>query len=138
MRERIIKALKEYYEMCDIEKKHELTSLMADINECDDLWDSDELNMRIDMLQDAIVSLMAYGKGSQIRVPRKDFVQIHDKCVVKMDENQKIADLLYGEKASVTVQWNGLYCDCQDGATVSNYVFPAIHEMEEELGGDEC
>jgi len=96
------------------------------------------LKKRIDMLQDAIISLMA-GKQEPIRVSRIDFVAIHDKCVSLM-EDADIEKLLYcngNKKANVTVQWNNLYCDCQDGAIVSNYVFPAIDEMESELEGDE-
>ena len=99
----------------------------------------EELKKRIDMLQNAMIILMA-GKQEPIRVSRKDFVEIHDRCVGLMDDDEAIQNLLYcngNKKANVTVQWNNLYCDCQDGAIVSNYVFPAIDEMESELEGDE-
>lgn len=71
-----------------------------------------------------------------IEVSRQDFVDIYSAAVgemfEKMDEDEDIDDSpIYGK--DVTVHWNGIYCNCEDGASVYNYIIPAIEDVMSEI-----
>ena len=96
-------------------------------------WETKELEKRCDMLQDAVLKLTAqHGtKQGDIRVAKLDFLQMYDKALEDMfdhPENEK--NDIYGH--SITIHWHGVYCDCSDGATPSNYIIPALKELCEE------
>lgn len=68
-----------------------------------------------------------------IKVTRKQFCDFRDIAEQLMfngteDEGERFG--CYGK--DVTVHWNGMYCNCEDGAAPSNYIFPAILELDEE------
>lgn len=102
----------------------------------------ENLNKRIELLQEALRTKLDDNELVDIQVARQDFLDIYDKELEYMfevgnseenftEKNQKI----YCH--DITVHWNGIYCNCGDGATPSNYIIPAIKECDEELGGDE-
>ena len=41
------------------------------------------------------------------------------------------------EHKDFTVHWNGIYCDCLDCCHPSNYLIPAIKDIEEDAEGFE-
>lgn len=71
-------------------------------------------------------------------VTRKEFLRIYNEELnefFKQTDDPKTSDNptahIYGYP--ITVHWNGIYCDCDDGATPYNYIIPAIEEVDEEL-----
>ncbi len=75
-------------------------------------------------------------RSEDIEVSRQDFVDIYSAAVgemfEKMDEDEDIDDSpIYGK--DVTVHWNGIYCNCEDGATVYNHLIPGIEGVISEI-----
>lgn len=68
-----------------------------------------------------------------IKVTRTEFLRVYNKELNAMFDNEDsdCDNNIYGK--SITVHWNGIYCDCGDGATPSNYIIPAIEECDDEL-----
>lgn len=100
------------------------------------------LKDRIEMLQEALLEATTPIPSTDKRVSRVDFVEMWNTCCSKMwDEEEKniengpYTNKIYG--TDVYVHWNGLYCDCTDGATVANNILPAIMEVDDDLGGEE-
>lgn len=92
-----------------------------------------ELEKRCEMLRNAVIKLTARRgtMGKDIRVPKLDFLEMYEKAIEDMFEHpeNEINDI-YGH--SVTIHWHGVYCDCSDGATPSNYIIPALKELCDE------
>ena len=93
---------------------------------------------RIDLMQEAIKQLMHDGATSEdVRVGKIDFLAIYQKALDEMfDIMEKVTDErtpddvqndIYGH--DVTVHWHGIYCNCGDGATASNYIISAVEDM---------
>lgn len=59
-----------------------------------------------------------------------DFRDIAEQLMFNGTEDEGERFGVYGK--NVTVHWNGMYCDCYDGAVPSNYIFPAIREAVED------
>ena len=96
---------------------------------------------RIELMQGAIKQLMQEGVTSEnVRVSKIDFLAIYQKALDEMfeimdnvtDERtpDDIPNDIYGH--DITIHWHGIYCNCGDGATPTNYIISAIEEMLEE------
>ena len=95
------------------------------------------LTRRIELMQQAILEL---SKGatlsSDARVSKADFLAIYQKALDEMFDNMEkencdeLPNNIYGH--DITVHWNGIYCNCGDGATPSNYIIPGIEDCNEE------
>ena len=96
-------------------------------------WEIKELEKRCDMLQNAIMTLTRDQgiRTEDIRIPKLDFIQMHEKAVDDMfDRPADDKNDIYGY--DITIHWHGMYCNCSDGATPSNYIIPALQELCEE------
>lgn len=95
----------------------------------------DELEISNEMLRNAIIQLTGKERTSDVRVSRKDFLKMYDGAV------NEFLDLYHEDNDicgyPVTVHWHGIYCDCSDGATPSNYLIPGIKDCDDELDGEE-
>lgn len=108
--------------------------------------DFKELEKSNEMLRAALLYATSKGKTKDVRVSRQDFLKIYNKALDNMfdimDEHKgddktpdDVENDIYGY--DVTVHWHGMYCNCSDGATPSNYIMPAIEACDDEMGGDE-
>lgn len=92
-----------------------------------------ELEKRCEMLQNAVM-ILTRGQGTKttaVRVSKLDFIQMYDKAVDDMfDRPADDKNDIYGY--DVTIQWHGVYCNCADGATPSNYILSALKDLCEE------
>ena len=98
-----------------------------------------ECHRRIELLQQAITDLLhkADHGPHDVRVSKTDFLQMYQKALDYMwEQEEKSEDPcdgsndIYGK--NFTVHWNGIYCDCGDGAAPSNYIIPAIEGIDDE------
>ena len=104
---------------------------------------NDNLKKRVDVLQNAIIDSSSSVTSSDIRVTRKDFLEIYNKvmegmaadCDNDIYEEGKYHNMIYGK--DFTVHWNGIYCDCLDGCHPCNYLIPAIENIEVDADGEE-
>lgn len=84
----------------------------------------------------SLLHRLGKNKEKDIKVTRKEFVELYEKAVDCMFDNldNGIEDddknEIYGH--DVTVHWHGLYCNCLDGAAVSNHIIPGIKGLMEE------
>ena len=86
----------------------------------------------------ALLKRVKSNADKDILVTRSDFVKLYNAAVEDMFDHMESGDddnLIYGH--DVTVHWNGIYCNCSDGATVANYIIPAIEDVMEEYGDEE-
>lgn len=152
MIDKVIGTLKEYLAAHDrdiivlsdeqkAEIKAEIT-FMECMRESSYIEEVKNLKTRIDSLQNAIIDLVSPVPPAEKRVTRKDFLEIYNKCLSGMFEDQENGiwesehkKKIYGK--DITVHWNGIYCDCYDGATPCNHIIPGIKSLDEELSGEE-
>ena len=97
----------------------------------------ENLKSRIDMLQEALLKITSEKKedsiNKDIRISRKDFVTLWEKCTENNKDGEfRYEDLVYGK--NVTVHWNGFYCDCVDGAVAYNNIITSITSVDDEEG----
>ena len=91
-----------------------------------------------DVLRTAIMKLVRQFKRKpteDIELTRKEFIKVYNTAVSDMFEKdeQGIEDNeIYGY--DVTVHWHGFYCNCEDGATVTNTVIEGVECCSDELG----
>ena len=86
---------------------------------------------RINMLQEAILELSKTAAVHQdVRVSKKDFLDIYKKALDDMDEHLDEDNDIYGH--DFTVHWHGIYCNCGDGAIAYNYIVDAIEGLYDE------
>ena len=92
---------------------------------------------RINMLQEAILELSkGAALSSDARVSKKDFLDIYQKALGVMFDNMEKSNFdelpndIYGH--DITVHWHGIYCNCGDGATPSNYIISGIEGCVDE------
>lgn len=95
------------------------------------------LKGRINMLQDALIEAVTPLHQQDKQIPRKDFIEIYNKCVSRMfEENENnIGDGPYEKRIygnDMTVHWNGMYCNCGSGAIIANEIIPGIEGVEED------
>lgn len=77
------------------------------------------------------------GKADK-KVSRKEFLRLYDAAMTMMDyyEGTKETERfnhVYGHNYDVTVHWNGVYCNCSDGATAWNHIIDNIKYVDEEV-----
>lgn len=93
----------------------------------------EELEIANKMLRKAILQLTSKENISDVRVSRQDFIKMYNSAIEFMFNNMETEDNdIYGH--NVTVHWHGMYCDCSDGATPSNFIIPAIKDCDNEIG----
>lgn len=99
----------------------------------------ENLNTRIELLQTAMVELLHstdHDTPTDLRVGKADFIAIYNKALEVMFNNLEkpnggeLPNDIYGN--DFTIHWNGIYCNCGDGAAPSNYIIPAIEGINEE------
>lgn len=90
------------------------------------------LEKRLEMLQKAVLKLSAkHGDQTDVRVSKLDFLRMYNIALDDMwDRPSDDVNDIYGY--DVTIHWHGVYCDCSDGATPSNYIIPALESLCEE------
>lgn len=86
---------------------------------------------RIELLQEAVATLArGLDNGPQgVRVSKIDFLEIYNKALDDMDENPEDNDI-YGN--DFFIYWNGIYCNCGDGAVACNNIIPGIEGVLDE------
>ena len=83
-----------------------------------------EYEKRIDFMHKAILELSKETEPHKdTRVTKTDFLAIYQKALDYMWDHAEDNDI-YGY--DFTVHWHGIYCNCSDGATPSNYLIPGI------------
>ena len=93
----------------------------------------EELEIANKMLRKAMLQLTSKENISDVRVSRQDFIKMYNSAIEFMFNNTETEDNdIYGH--NVTVHWHGMYCDCSDGATPSNFIIPAIKDCDNEIG----
>ena len=96
-------------------------------------WEIKELEKRCEMLQNAVI-ILSREKGTEstdVRIPKVDFLKMYDKAVNDMfDRPADDKNDIYGY--DITIHWHGVYCNCSDGATPSNYIIPALQDLTDE------
>lgn len=94
-----------------------------------------ELNKRIESLQDAIFQLITGREDNtataDIMLSKSDFLALYDRAISAMFADDDTNDI-YGH--DVTVHWHGLACNCADGAQACNYIIEGVREVLEEDG----
>ena len=74
-----------------------------------------------------------------VRVSRRDFIDRWNAAYTLlghyMDTNEERFNFIYGYP--VEVHWNGMYCDCSDGAVAYNNIIEGVKGVIEEEGDDE-
>ncbi len=95
------------------------------------------LTRRIELLQTAITDLIHNeNRCHDVRVSKTDFLEMYKKALdVFFDNMEKpnfdeLPNDIYGK--DFTVHWNGIYCNCGDGAIVSNNLIPGIEGVLDE------
>ena len=74
------------------------------------------------------------------KVTRKEFLELYDAAMKMLDyyDGTKEKDRfnhIYGY--DVTIHWNGVYCNCSDGATAWNHIISNIESVNEELDDED-
>ena len=96
--------------------------------------ENEKLKAENERLKKLLLQMEKKTETKDIKVTCKQFCDFRDIAEQLMengiDENGERFGV-YGKP--VTVHWNGMYCDCNDGALPSNYIFPALRELDEEL-----
>lgn len=97
-----------------------------------------KLKAENEQLKKLLLQMEKKTETEDIKVTCKQFCDFRDIAEQLMfsgteDEGERFG--VYGKP--VTVHWNGMYCDCNDGALPSNYIFPALRELDEELEEEE-
>lgn len=147
MLDKIIKSLSEYglqnNEGCLTTEQ--IAELKAQIKYLENIRSSEELIKRINMLQDALIEMGKTNTPKDMRVSRKDFVQIYNKCVGRMfdecdsannETNQTpYEDMVYSNP--MTIHWKGMYCNLSSGACIANNIIPGIEGVDEDEDGEE-
>lgn len=140
---KIIKTLNGYVLLnnADVLSEEQKAEVKAEIKYLSELDSIDALRKRIDMLQDALIEAISPTPKKDLRVTRKDFIQMYDKCTSRMfDDFDKGIEGGPNEKKiynnDVTVHWNGIYCDCSDGAIAWNHIIEGVKGVDSEEGDE--
>ena len=89
------------------------------------------------LLRSAIVKMLKEFKEKtteDIELSCSEFLATYNAALANMweqIENGEDENEIYGN--DVTVHWHGLYCNCQDGATVTNTVIDGLEACADEL-----
>ena len=96
------------------------------------------LTKRIELLQKAITELIHNENHgcNDVRVSKADFLEIYKKSLDEFFDNYEKSNFdelpndIYGK--DFTVHWNGIYCNCGDGAVASNNIIPGVEGVLDE------
>lgn len=146
MIDKIINSLKEYRNIDpdvlihNAEQKAEMDAEITYLEEMKDfsyVREIETLKGRIDMLQDALIAAVSPLPQQDKQIPRRDFIEIYNKCVSRMFEEDErgIGDGPYEKRIygnDMTIHWNGMYCNCGSGAIIANEIIPGIEGVEED------
>ena len=96
------------------------------------------LTKRIELLQKAITDLIHNNNHGcdDVRVSKADFLEMYQTALDVMFDNLEkpnggeLPNDIYGN--DITVHWNGIYCNCGDGAVASNNIIPGIEGVLDE------
>lgn len=120
----------------------QIAELKAQIGYLENMRSFEELIKRIDMLQDALIEMGKTNEPKDMRVSRKDFVQIYNKCVSRMFdecdaqiEQTPYENMIYSNP--MTIHWKGMYCNLSSGACIANNIIPGIEGVDEDEEGSE-
>ena len=97
---------------------------------------TEELETSNELLKRAVMQLTTKhdkdsNKNEDVRVFKRDFLALYNKALEDMFDNPDREDNdIYGY--DITVHWHGMFCNCSDGATTSNYIIPAIENCYQE------
>lgn len=121
----------------DVLSTEEKAEIEEEITYLEKLRDYGYLEQRINKLQDALIEVVTPLPQQDVQIPRKDFIEIYEKCVAKMfEENERgisngpYEKRIYGN--DTTVHWNGMYCNCGSGAIISNEIIGGIKGVEDD------
>lgn len=86
---------------------------------------------RIELLQEAITELIHRSENGNkaVRVSKLDFIAMYKTALEYMWDHEENNDI-YGK--DFEVHWNGIYCNCGDGAAPSNYLIPGVEGIADE------
>lgn len=92
------------------------------------------------LLRSAIVKMLKEFKEKtteDVELSCSEFLATYNAALNNMwekmeKEEEEDENEIYGN--DVTVHWHGLYCNCQDGATVTNTVIDGLEACADELG----
>lgn len=90
------------------------------------------------ILRSAIIKIINNIKENptaDIELTCREFLSVYNAAVTDMFEREDNGDdknEIYGY--DVTVHWHGFYCNCEDGATVTNTVIDGVECCADELG----
>lgn len=93
-----------------------------------------KLNEKNDILKSAVIKMLKQLKANtteDAELTPYEFLAVYNAAVEKMFETYDDDNEIYGH--DVTVHWHGLYCNCQDGATVTNTVIDGLEECAKEI-----
>ena len=125
-------------DVLDMKQKAELKAQIAYLKAIND-DEYVDLKKQINTLRKLLFKILSeQNNGTEdIKLSRKDFLEVYyqaNKYVCDCDDNYAEDALeetgLYGK--DMTVHWNGIYCNCTDGAVIANYLIPAIKDIDEE------
>ncbi len=121
----------------DVLSTEEKAEIEAEITYLEKLRDYGYLEQRINKLQDALIEVVTPLPQKDVQIPRKDFIEIYNKCVGRMFEeyDKGISNGSYEKKmlgCDTTIHWNGMYCNCGSGAIISSEIIPGIEGVEED------
>lgn len=75
-------------------------------------------------------------KNKDQKVTRREFLDLYNAALTMRDyydgtDEKERFNHVYGY--DVTVHWNGVYCNCSDGATAYNHIICGVEGADEEL-----
>lgn len=91
-----------------------------------------------EVLRGAVVKLLKHFNSqptTDIELTQKEFLMAYNAAVENMFENLENGiddNEIYGH--DVTVHWHGVYCNCEDGATVTSTVIDGVEACSDEMG----
>ena len=92
-------------------------------------------NYAVNEIEDNLADEMKAWKGEEEDgttdrlVSKEEFLEIYNAALTLMF-NDIDNSLIYGK--DVTIHWNGIYCNCGDGATAYNHIIQGIQDVIDE------
>lgn len=125
-------------DVLDMKQKAELKAQMTYLKAIND-DEYVDLKKQINTLRKLLFKVLSgQNNGTEdVKLTRQEFIDLHHQALNYMfdEEVDDIGDRgeetgVYGKM--ITVHWNGVYCECSDGAIASNAIIPAIKEVIDE------
>ena len=123
----------DYKEVAELQAQIDYLGYLKNNKESKDLVDAKE---RILKLQSLLFKVTSARKTEDIELTRREFLTMYSEAVDymfddKTGENRE-NNPIYGK--DVTIHWNGVYCNCSDGASAYEHISDAIEGILEEEG----